>query len=87
MIFSVAVEVRPLEGIANPEGLTIERALPALGFSGVREVRVGKLLRFELEAADEHHARHEVEQMCEHLLANPVIERADIRLEAIGATK
>ncbi|MDA8295283.1 MAG: phosphoribosylformylglycinamidine synthase subunit PurS [Actinomycetota bacterium] len=87
MIFSVAVEVRPLEGIANPEGLTIERALPALGFTGVRGVRVGKLLRFELDAVDEHHARREVEQMCEHLLANPVIERADIHLEAVGGTQ
>ena len=82
MIFAVAVEVIGLEGIADPAGLTIERALPALGFAGVRRVRVGKLVRFHLEAADEAAARAEVRSMCDRLLANPVIERAEIHLEA-----
>jgi phosphoribosylformylglycinamidine synthase PurS subunit len=78
--FEVAVEVRGLEGIADPEGQTIERALPALGFAGVRNVRVGKLVRFALEASDEEGARREVEEMCARLLANPVIERASITI-------
>ena len=53
MIFSVHVEVRLRPGIADPQGSTIERALPPLGFDGVREVRVGKSIRFAIEAADE----------------------------------
>ena len=81
MRYAVHVEVGPLEGIANPEGQTIERALPALGFSGAEGVRVGKVLRFELEAPGEEAARSTVTEMCERLLANPVIEKYEVRLE------
>ena len=80
MTFDVQVEVLGLEGMADPEGRTIERALPVLGFSGVSSVRVGKILRFSLQAADEQSARAEVEQMCQRLLANPVIERTEIAI-------
>src|SRR6202021_2161593 len=52
MNFSVHVEVRGLPGIADPEGRTIEPALPALGFTGVSSVRVGKVIAFALEAPD-----------------------------------
>ncbi len=78
--FNVAVEVSLREGIADPEGLTIERALPALGFSGVSGVRVGKSLRFVVEAPDEDEARQQVESMCERFLANPVIEDVEIAI-------
>ena len=57
MRFSVLVEVRLRPGVADPQGATIERALPTLGFDGVREVPVGKAIRFELDAADEAAAR------------------------------
>jgi len=80
----VAVEVSLREGIADPEGLTIERALPALGFSGVSGVRVGKSLRFVVEAPDEDEARQQVESMCERFLANPVIE--DVEIAISGAS-
>ncbi len=78
--FDVTVEVRLREGIADPEGATIERSLPALGFNGVSGVRVGKCLRFCLEASDEAEARRQVEVMCERFLANPVIEDTAIAL-------
>lgn len=78
MNFSVHVEISGLEGIADPEGRTIERALPALGFGGVHAVRVGKVIRFTLDAADEVAARSEAEEMCRRLLANPVIERSAV---------
>ena len=79
-MFSVTVEVSLREGIADPEGLTIERALPALGFRGVSDVRVGKSLHFIVEAAGEAEARQQVEAMCERFLANPVIEDVAISL-------
>jgi phosphoribosylformylglycinamidine synthase len=85
MRYAVAVELRPLEGVADPEGQTIERALPALGFSGVSGVRVGKVVRFLLDADDDDSARRLVGQMCERLLANPVIERAEVSLEGVEA--
>ncbi|WP_426570866.1 phosphoribosylformylglycinamidine synthase subunit PurS [Aquihabitans sp. McL0605] len=78
MLFSVSVEVSLREGVADPQGATIERSLPHLGFDGVRGVRVGKAIRFSLEAADEAAARAEVADLCQRFLTNPVIEDATI---------
>lgn len=82
MNFAVHVEVSGLEGIADPEGRTIERALPALGFDGVTKVRVGKVIRFSLDAPDAAAAHSEAEEMCKRLLANPVIEQATVTVVA-----
>ena len=81
MTFSVLVEVRLRSGVADPQGATIERSLPALGVSGIAAVRVGKAIRFELDAPDEATARAEVDQLCQRFLTNPVIEDAVITLE------
>ena len=70
------VLIRPKEGILDPQGQTVERALPALGFDGVSDVRVGRLVELEVEDADA--AR--VEEMCEKLLANPLIEDYEVEL-------
>jgi len=80
--FSAVVEITGLEGMADPEGQTIERALPALGFKGVDHVHVGKVLRFLIEAPDEAEALRRVDSICDRFLANPVIERASISLTA-----
>ncbi len=77
--YDVTVEIRLREGISDPEGLTIEQALPALGFAGVSNVRVGKCLRFVMVATDELVATSQVESMCERFLVNPVIEDAVIQ--------
>ena len=74
MVFTVQVEVRLREGVADPQGATIERSLPTLGFDGVHGVRVGKLIRFTIDAPDEAAARAEVDDLCHRFLANPVIE-------------
>jgi phosphoribosylformylglycinamidine synthase PurS subunit len=80
--FSVVVEVQLREGVADPQGATIERSLPTLGFDGVSGVRVGKCIRFTIDAADEHAARSEVDDLCKRFLANPVIEDVTVRLNA-----
>ena len=80
MRYPVLVEVRLRPGIADPQGATIQRALPALGFAGVRDVRVGKAIRFTVEAADETAARRQVDELCQRLLANPVIEDTEVFL-------
>ena len=67
--------IRPKQGILDPQGKAIERALPALGFEGVSEVRVGRLV--ELEASDPKR----LGELCEKLLANPLIEDYEIELE------
>ena len=66
------VLIRPKEGILDPQGQTVERALPALGFDGVSDVRIGRLV--ELDVPD----IAEVEAMCEKLLANPLVEDYEV---------
>ncbi|CAN5540166.1 phosphoribosylformylglycinamidine synthase subunit PurS [soil metagenome] len=86
MLFSVQVEVSLREGVADPQGATIERSLPHLGFDGVKGVRVGKSIRFEVEAVDEASARTEVDDLCRRFLTNPVIEDATTTLTAVDAS-
>lgn len=85
MLFSVQVEVSLREGVADPQGATIERSLPHLGFDGVRGVRVGKSIRFEVESADEASARAEVDDLCQRFLTNPVIEDATVTVTSVDA--
>jgi phosphoribosylformylglycinamidine synthase len=82
--FEALVEVRLRPGIADPQGATIERALPALGFEGIHHVAVGKAIRFVVAADDEAAARRRVDDLCERFLANPVIEQAHVTLVAAG---
>lgn len=77
-MFNALVHVMLKPGIADPQGATIEQALPALGYDGVRQVRVGKRIELEVEAADAAEARARVSEMCERLLANPVIESYEV---------
>ena len=66
------VLVRPKAGILDPQGQAVERALPALGFSGVSNVHIGRLIELDVEDPSELPA------MCERLLANPLIESYEI---------
>jgi phosphoribosylformylglycinamidine synthase subunit PurS len=68
------VLIRPKEGILDPQGQTVERALPALGFSGVSHVHVGRLVELDVEDASQ------VDAMCEKLLANTLIEDYEVTL-------
>ena len=80
MNYSVIVDVRLREGIADPEGATIERALPALGFTGVTDVHAGKSFRLTVEASNESEALEKATSLAERLLSNPVIEDSVARL-------
>jgi phosphoribosylformylglycinamidine synthase subunit PurS len=66
------VLVRPKEGILDPQGQAVQRALPALGFAGVRNVHVGRLIELDVENPSQ------LPEMCERLLANPLIEDYEI---------
>lgn len=66
------VLIRPKVGILDPQGLAVEQALPALGFEGVSNVHVGRLI--ELEVSD----ARQLPEMCERLLANPLVEDYEI---------
>jgi phosphoribosylformylglycinamidine synthase PurS subunit len=84
MRFSVLVEVSLREGVADPQGQTVERSLPTLGFSGVSGVRVGKAIRFTIEAEDAEAARADVLDLCQRFLSNPVIEDSDVTIDAMA---
>jgi phosphoribosylformylglycinamidine synthase PurS subunit len=79
--FEAFVEVRLRPGIADPQGATIEKALPALGFEGISAVRSGKSFRLAVEAVDEEAARKQVDELCRRFLTNPVIEDAQVSIE------
>jgi phosphoribosylformylglycinamidine synthase len=81
--FEVHVEISHLPGIADPQGATVERALPALGYTNVSEVHIGKTIRLLVESESEAKARTEVDDMCQRLLANPVIESYEITLREV----
>jgi phosphoribosylformylglycinamidine synthase PurS subunit len=74
------VLVRPKQGILDPQGEAIEGSLRKLGFE-VSHVRVGRVIDLDLEAEGPSHARMQVERMCAELLANPLIESVQIRLD------
>ncbi len=82
MKFDVLVEVRLRAGISDPQGATIEKALPVLGFESVSGVRAGKAFRLTVEAPDIVEGRLVVEDLCRRLLTNPVIEDSIVTLEA-----
>jgi phosphoribosylformylglycinamidine synthase PurS subunit len=68
------VLIRPKQGILDPQGEAVERALPALGFEGVTKVHVGRLVELDVEDPAQ------LGQMCEKLLANPLVEDYEIVL-------
>lgn len=74
------VHVRLKAGVLDPQGKAIGNALAALGFTGIGEVRQGKLIELDLAETDPARARERVEAMCKELLANPVIEDYAIEL-------
>ena len=65
--------IRPKEGILDPQGKAVERALPALGFAGISHVHVGRLVELEVDDGAD------LEGLCEKLLANTLIEEYEIQ--------
>ena len=70
------VLIRPKEGILDPQGQAVERALPALGYRGVSDVRVGRMVELEVEDPTR------IEEICERLLANPLVEDYEVVRDA-----
>lgn len=68
------VLIRPKAGILDPQGDAVQRALPALGFAGVANVHVGRLVELDVEDPDQ------LQPMCEKLLANPLVEEYEVQL-------
>lgn len=74
------VHVTLKRGVLDPQGEAVRHALGSLGFDGVGEVRIGKVIELDLDAADPAGARAQVEAMCRALLANTVIENFEVEI-------
>jgi len=80
--YQIEVRVTPRRGILDPQGNAVAGALGSLGFAGVSEVHVGRLIVFHLRADGENEARERGEAMCRQLLANPVTEDFSVRVRS-----
>jgi phosphoribosylformylglycinamidine synthase len=81
-----AVDVMPRDGILDPQGRAVHNALPQLGASSVRDVRVGRRIELSIEASDISSAREIVERLAADFLANPLVERWAIeQMEGVPA--
>ena len=83
MRYAVRIDVTHLPGVLDPQGATVERALPALGYDNVSEVSIAKTIRLVLDADAEAAARAQVDEMCRRILANPVIERYTVEVDEV----
>lgn len=84
MNVQATVTIRPKAGLRDPEGSTIGEALHALGYTSVRGVHMGRQVTLELECASEGAAAELVDEMCQRILANPVIEDYTIQVAVLS---
>ena len=82
MPYKVHVRIVPRAGLLDPQGLAVEHALTALGFSEASDVRIGKAIELEIAAPSADDARARARAMCDKLLANPVTEDYLVEIEA-----
>ena len=80
-IFLANIRVVLKETVSDPQGATIMAGLKTLGFDSVQDLRAGKFLQVRITANDPQSAREQVAQMCDKLLANPVIEEYDFDID------
>lgn len=78
----VKIHITLKDGVLDPQGKAVGRALESLGFSGVTDVRQGKYIEIDLEETDINQARDNVDTMCRQLLANTVMENYNIEIES-----
>jgi phosphoribosylformylglycinamidine synthase PurS subunit len=67
--------------VSDPQGLTIKHALESLGYQNLEEVRVGKLVTIKLSSKDKKKAKQKLDEMCQKLLANPIIEDYNLEMK------
>ena len=82
--YEARIDVAHLPGVLDPQGATVERALPALGYHNVSEVSIGKTIRLVVDAPSAEAAHDQVDEMCRRLLANPVIEQYAIAITELS---
>jgi phosphoribosylformylglycinamidine synthase len=81
----VLVTLKP--GVLDPQGKTVRNALESLGFKGLTDLRIGKVMEIKMDGVSPEEARAQVEEMCQKLLANPVIEDYRYEVEEASAER
>ena len=81
MKFNVQVKVMPLKELLDPQGKAVISGLGNLGFANIEDVRVGKNISLQVEAASEAEARSVAEEASKKLLANPVMEYYEVTVQ------
>lgn len=81
MVFTAKVIIKLRESILDPQGKTVENSLKSIGFSAILETRIGKYIELKIDAENEEDAKIIIENACEKLLANPVMENYSYTLE------
>jgi phosphoribosylformylglycinamidine synthase len=74
------------KAVSDPQGLTIKRALESLGYQDLEDVRIGKFVVIRLRCKDINSAQEQIDGMCKKLLANPIIEEYQFKIEEEGRT-
>lgn len=82
-MFKVNVKVLLKDDVLDPQGKTVQNALDHLGYSGIRNVRIGKSIEFLSDEADENTLRKQVKEMCNSVLTNPVVEKYEFSMEPV----
>jgi phosphoribosylformylglycinamidine synthase subunit PurS len=82
-VYHLEIRVKPRPGLLDPQGKAVAHALDTLGYEGVRDVHVGRVIDVELEAASEAEALAQGETMCRKLLANPVTEDFQVTVAGV----
>ncbi|KAA3616480.1 MAG: phosphoribosylformylglycinamidine synthase subunit PurS [Calditrichaeota bacterium] len=83
-LYNAQVFIQLKDGILDPQGKAVEHALASLKFTGMSDVRIGKMIELQVESPNETQAAGNVEQACEKLLANPIIETYEFKLSQLN---
>lgn len=82
-MFEAKVFVMLKKTVADPQGITIKHALESLGSKNIKDIRIGKLVKLNIESEDEESVKDQLKNMCKKLLANPIIEDYNFELRKI----
>ena len=82
-MFRAKITVTLKKSVMDPQGATVEHALSSLGYDGVGNVRMGKYIELDINLQDRDKAEEQVDEMCDKLLSNPVIEKYHVDLEEL----
>lgn len=80
MLFHAAIDILPLPALLDPQGKAVTNNLPNIGLEQLTNVRIGKHITLDIEAASREEAERLVGEACEKLLANPIMERFEFRV-------